>query len=78
MYRAFVMLNSKAWLEAATKGSILLLSAGETERRFLQYFPGQTTAAGVAGGMIGGLVQTYAVMGVTTTMVCHCIGNWLI
>lgn len=51
-----------------------MLTASETERRVLEMFPGQKTLAGGAGGVTGGLVQTYAVMGLTTTMVCrfHC------
>jgi hypothetical protein len=60
-------LTCQAWLEASTKGALLLVSSGETERLVLQALPGQKAFAG-AGGVVGGLVQTYAVMGFTTTM----------
>lgn len=61
-------LKGQAWLEASTKGALLLVSSGETERLVLQALPGQKAFAGAAGGVVGGLVQTYAVMGFTTTM----------
>ncbi|ORX36922.1 mitochondrial carrier domain-containing protein [Kockovaella imperatae] len=55
-------------IEASTKGAILLFSAHIAEDFVLRYFPGQTTLANTAGGMIGGMTQAYAVMGLTTTM----------
>ncbi|RSH79559.1 hypothetical protein EHS25_007971 [Saitozyma podzolica] len=44
-----------AWLEASTKGALLLVSSGETERLVLQALPGQKAFAGAAGGVVGGL-----------------------
>ena len=35
----------------------------------LQVLPGQTALAGTLGGVFGGIMQAYAVMGLTTTMV---------
>jgi hypothetical protein len=50
-------LTCQAWLEASTKGALLLVSSGETERLVLQALPGQKAFAGAAGGV-----------GFTTTM----------
>ncbi|KAI5475816.1 hypothetical protein MNV49_000827 [Pseudohyphozyma bogoriensis] len=56
-----------AWIEASTKGGVLLFTAAEIETA--------TTALGVApslagllGGMGGGIVQAYATMGFCTCM----------
>lgn len=59
----------QGWFEASTKGAILLLSASEAERLSLKVLPTQTALAGSVGGLVGGLMQAYAVMGFTTTMV---------
>ncbi|KAM0754004.1 mitochondrial carrier [Meredithblackwellia eburnea MCA 4105] len=57
-----------AWIEAASKGAILMLSAGEAERAVLAAMPGSKTLAGTAGGVVGGLAQAYTCMGFTTCM----------
>jgi len=56
-----------AWIEASTKGGVLLFTAAEVE--------GKATAAGMSpatsgliGGMTGGIVQAYATMGFCTCM----------
>ncbi|KDQ12908.1 hypothetical protein BOTBODRAFT_67110 [Botryobasidium botryosum FD-172 SS1] len=56
-----------AWIEASTKGGVLLFTAAEIEN--------QTTGlglspavAGLLGGMGGGIVQAYATMGFCTCM----------
>lgn len=57
-----------AWIEASTKGAILLFVASEVE------YIGKAKAglgnfgAGIAGGMIGGVAQAYLSVGLTTTM----------
>ncbi len=57
----------KAWIEASTKGAVLLFTASEIETA--------TTAmgvnpavAGLLGGMGGGIFQAYATMGFCTCM----------
>lgn len=60
--------DGQAWIEAGSKGAILMLTASATERTVLGILPGQYALAGGMGGVAGGLVQTYAVMGATTTM----------
>jgi hypothetical protein len=35
----------------------------------LRAIPGSTTLAGTFGGLVGGMTQAYAIMGLTTTMV---------
>ena len=53
----------KAWIEASTKGAVLIFTASEVESATLNYGvnPG---VAGLLGGMTGGVVQSYATMGV--------------
>ena len=59
----YLMLSDpQAWIEASTKGAVLLFTASEIETA--------TTAmgvnpavAGLLGGMGGGIVQAYATMG---------------
>ena len=62
-----LMSGVKAWIEASTKGGVLLFTASEIETA--------TTAvgvnpavAGLLGGMGGGIVQAYATMGFCTCM----------
>ncbi|KAK7207839.1 mitochondrial DNA replication protein [Myxozyma melibiosi] len=57
-----------AWIEASTKGSVLLLTSTEVEslsRNSLHLSP---TASGVLGGVCGGAAQAYLTMGFTTCM----------
>ncbi|KZT05975.1 putative YHM2-protein of the mitochondrial carrier family [Laetiporus sulphureus 93-53] len=56
-----------AWIEASTKGAVLLFTASEVETAVvgMGISPG---AAGLLGGMTGGVAQAYATMGVSTCM----------
>ncbi|WFD31618.1 hypothetical protein MSPP1_002657 [Malassezia sp. CBS 17886] len=56
-----------AWIEASTKGAVLLFTASEVQQMAsgLGCGPG---AAGLVGGMTGGIVQAYATMGFCTCM----------
>ncbi|KAJ2932743.1 hypothetical protein H1R20_g4333, partial [Candolleomyces eurysporus] len=56
-----------AWIEASTKGAVLVFTASEVETVTLNagINPG---VAGLLGGMTGGVVQAYATMGFTTCM----------
>lgn len=55
-----------AWIEASTKGAVLLFTASEVESATSELVgPG---AAGLLGGMSGGIAQAYATMGFTTCM----------
>lgn len=51
-----------AWIEASTKGAVLLFTAAEIETASvgMGLSPG---AAGLLGGMGGGVAQAYATMG---------------
>ncbi|KAH6683521.1 mitochondrial carrier domain-containing protein [Plectosphaerella plurivora] len=57
-----------AWLEASTKGAILILTSTEVERHAKMSLGASNTAAGVLGGVAGGAAQAYLTMGVTTCM----------
>lgn len=52
----------QAWIEASTKGAVLLFTAAEIEKKAKEYgvSPG---SAGLLGGMGGGIAQAYATMG---------------
>ncbi|PFH54795.1 hypothetical protein AMATHDRAFT_52717 [Amanita thiersii Skay4041] len=56
-----------AWIEASTKGGVLMFAASEVEGISLTagISPG---FAGLLGGMTGGIAQAYATMGFTTCM----------
>jgi len=55
-----------AWIEASTKGAVLLFTASEVESASAGLVgPG---FAGLLGGMTGGIAQAYATMGFTTCM----------
>ncbi|KAF6766543.1 mitochondrial carrier domain-containing protein [Ephemerocybe angulata] len=56
-----------AWIEASTKGAVLVFTASEVETVTLA--AGINPAfAGLLGGMTGGVAQAYATMGFTTCM----------
>nr|VWO94295.1 Probable mitochondrial substrate carrier (Putative mitochondrial carrier protein) [Ganoderma boninense] len=56
-----------AWIEASTKGAVLLFTASEVETAATSM--GVSPAvAGLLGGMSGGIVQAYATMGFCTCM----------
>ncbi|WFD27243.1 Mitochondrial DNA replication protein yhm2 [Malassezia nana] len=56
-----------AWIEASTKGAVLLFTSSEVQHvaKSVGMGPG---AAGLMGGMTGGIVQAYATMGFCTCM----------
>jgi len=56
-----------AWIEASTKGAVLLFTASEVETAAVKMGinPG---FAGLLGGMTGGIAQAYVTMGFCTTM----------
>ncbi|SAM08874.1 hypothetical protein [Absidia glauca] len=56
-----------AWIEASTKGAVLLFTASEVEYR-ARVAGASPFLAGIAGGMGGGLAQAYTTMGFCTFM----------
>ncbi|KAI0080070.1 mitochondrial carrier [Panus rudis PR-1116 ss-1] len=56
-----------AWIEASTKGAVLLFTASEIETASVG-FGLSPAAAGLLGGMGGGIAQAYATMGFCTCM----------
>ncbi|KAI9137361.1 mitochondrial carrier domain-containing protein [Paraphysoderma sedebokerense] len=57
-----------AWIEASTKGAVLLFASSEIEYQTQSRFNLSPTAAGLLGGMGGGLAQAYTTMGFCTFM----------
>lgn len=58
----------KAWIEASTKGAILILTSTEVEFYSKRHLGVSSSVAGVLGGVAGGASQAYLTMGVTTCM----------
>ncbi|KAL9097752.1 MAG: hypothetical protein Q9165_000078 [Trypethelium subeluteriae] len=56
-----------AWIEASTKGAVLLFVASEAEF-YARNAGASPFVGGIAGGMVGGLAQAYATMGFCTCM----------
>ncbi|KAJ6031431.1 mitochondrial DNA replication protein [Penicillium herquei] len=56
-----------AWIEASSKGAVLLFVASETDRAARSVGFGNFSA-GITSGMMGGLVQAYATVGFCTCM----------
>ena len=56
-----------AWIEASTKGAVLLFVASDAEYR-AKVLGANDFFAGIAGGMSGGVAQAYATMGFCTCM----------
>ncbi|CAN6620692.1 citrate/oxoglutarate carrier protein [Trichomonascus vanleenenianus] len=56
-----------AWIEASTKGAVLLFVSAETEYQ-AKALGAHNFAAGIAGGMVGGLAQAYLTVGFCTCM----------
>eukprot|EP00835_Amoeboradix_gromovi_P000957 NODE_36_length_31474_cov_0.342438.p13 type:complete len:286 gc:universal NODE_36_length_31474_cov_0.342438:27823-28680(+) len=56
-----------AWIEAGTKGAVLMFTSYEVEH-ILKNFGVSSTLAAVSGGAIGGVAQAYTTMGFCTFM----------
>ncbi|KAL2160231.1 hypothetical protein VTH06DRAFT_1404 [Thermothelomyces fergusii] len=56
-----------AWIEASTKGAVLLFVASEAEY-YARLAGASEFGGGIIGGMTGGVVQAYATMGFCTCM----------
>ncbi|KAL0094541.1 mitochondrial carrier domain-containing protein [Phycomyces blakesleeanus] len=56
-----------AWIEASTKGAVLLFTASECEHR-ARAMGASPFLGGIAGGMGGGIAQAYTTMGICTFM----------
>jgi len=56
-----------AWIEASTKGAVLMFTASEIEVKAVDY-GASPAVAGLLGGMGGGIAQAYATMGFCTCM----------
>ncbi|KAI8608732.1 mitochondrial DNA replication protein YHM2 [Chytriomyces sp. MP71] len=56
-----------AWIEASTKGAVLIFAVSELEYQF-RALGASLPVAGILGGMGGGIAQAYATMGWTTFM----------
>ena len=56
-----------AWIEASTKGAVLLFVASEAEF-YAKSFGANDFVGGISGGMAGGVAQAYATMGFCTCM----------
>lgn len=56
-----------AWIEASTKGAVLLFVASEAEY-YAKSFGANDFVGGISGGMAGGVAQAYATMGFCTCM----------
>ncbi|KOS22102.1 Mitochondrial DNA replication protein YHM2 [Escovopsis weberi] len=56
-----------AWIEASTKGAVLLFVASEAEF-YARSFGASEFGAGILGGVTGGVAQAYATMGFCTCM----------
>ena len=52
-----------AWIEASTKGGVLLFASGEIEQIAQGKFGFGGAMSGLLGGMGGGVAQAYATMG---------------
>lgn len=58
----------QAWIEASTKGAVLLFTASEVEYLARSKLGMGQGAAGIVAGMSGGVAQAYLTMGFCTTM----------
>jgi hypothetical protein len=57
-----------AWIEASTKGAVLLFAASELEYLFATTLKFSPASAGILAGMGGGVAQAYSTMGFCTFM----------
>ena len=66
-YQDYQGLIPWAWIEASTKGAVLLFVASEAEY-YAKSFGASDFVSGISGGMAGGVAQAYATMGFCTCM----------
>ncbi|CAI4218156.1 unnamed protein product [Parascedosporium putredinis] len=64
-----------AWIEASTKGAVLLFVASEAEY-YARSFGASEFGGGIVGGVTGGVAQAYATMGFCTCMKTTFMGIW--
>lgn len=57
-----------AWIEASTKGAVLLFTSSEVEFFSKQHLNANNFTAGIVGGMTGGIAQAYLSVGFCTCM----------
>lgn len=57
-----------AWIEASTKGAVLLFTSSHLEYQLKRNFGFSASTSGILAGMGGGLAQTYTTMGFCTFM----------
>lgn len=57
-----------AWIEASTKGGVLLFASSEIENILKSKFKLSSSVSGVISGMGGGIAQAYTTMGFCTFM----------
>lgn len=57
-----------AWIEASTKGAILLFASSEIDHRLKSNFGMDSAISGILAGMGGGIAQAYTTMGFCTFM----------
>jgi len=57
-----------AWIEASTKGAVLIFTSAEIEKYAKKTLGLSTAGAGMLGGIGGGVAQAYATMGFCTCM----------
>jgi hypothetical protein len=62
------MYACRAWIEAATKGAVLLFASSELEALFSKRLQFSAAASGILAGMGGGIAQAYTTMGFCTFM----------
>jgi len=57
-----------AWIEASTKGAVLIFTSAEIEKYAVKSFGVSPATSGMLGGIGGGIAQAYATMGFCTCM----------
>ncbi|EJT48806.1 tricarboxylate carrier [Trichosporon asahii var. asahii CBS 8904] len=57
-----------AWIEGSTKGAVLMFTSSEIEKVSIRDLGVSPAAAGMLGGIGGGIAQAYATMGFCTCM----------
>lgn len=61
--------DSQAWIEASTKGAVLIFTSAEIEKYAVKSFGVSPATSGMLGGIGGGIAQAYATMGELASIV---------